>query len=131
MKPTAYHPETWKQILTAPLPAVHNAHLRREPRKTIAAAARALLKELCIQHVSVTTPNYSMAQSINVRIPQAQPYEGAHEETHNRIDEETHAGKHWSGFANAGCQACKTSNMVRAKLESILLAAFPDTGVVN
>ena len=42
---------------------------RCTPRKEQAKAARELFKVLGIKGISVTAPNYSMAQSVHVRIP--------------------------------------------------------------
>jgi hypothetical protein len=45
---------------------------RSTPRKEQAKAARGLFKQLCLPHISVTTPNYSMAQSVEVQFPRRQ-----------------------------------------------------------
>lgn len=44
------------------------------PRKEQARLARELFKRLGVKGISVTTPNYSMAQSVDVRIP-SEPHE--------------------------------------------------------
>lgn len=52
---------------------------RHLPRKQQAALARQLFKSLGIRDVSVTTPNYSMAQTVEVRIKaEAPPCEPFH-----------------------------------------------------
>lgn len=42
---------------------------RSIPRKEQAALARKLFKQLGLKGISVTAPNYSMAQSVNVNLP--------------------------------------------------------------
>lgn len=42
---------------------------RHIPRKEQAKLARSLFKSLGIKGISVTTPNYSMAQTVDVRLP--------------------------------------------------------------
>jgi len=88
--------------------------MRQRTRKEWAAEIRNLLKRLGISHISVTAPNYSMAQSVNIRTPQFIPWEGEHKELHDKI-----------GYSNA-CDICKRENAAKRKLEEIILAAFPD-----
>jgi hypothetical protein len=44
------------------------------PRKELAAAARKLFKSLGLKGISVTAPNYSMAQSVDVSLPKREDY---------------------------------------------------------
>ena len=91
-------------------------------RKQLAPLVRALLKELGIKGASVTTPNYSMAQSVKIRIP-----------------EPTGPGD-YIGPDGKDYQNCSFSEMpddapikirnrknraAQDRLEAILLAAFP------
>ena len=46
------------------------------PRKEQAKLARQLFKQLHIKGISVTAPNYSMAQSVDVRLPEIQREDG-------------------------------------------------------
>lgn len=47
---------------------------RSVPRKELAAAARKLFKSLGLKGISVTAPNYSMAQAVHVRLPKRDDY---------------------------------------------------------
>lgn len=64
--------ETYRQIEAVNLDAVTVASNNRSiPRKEQAALTRALFKRLGIKGISVTAPNYSMASSVDVRLPRA------------------------------------------------------------
>lgn len=61
---------TFAQVAAVNLDAVPVMSTNRSlPRKEQAALARQLFKQLGIKGVSVTTPNYSMAQSVDVSLP--------------------------------------------------------------
>lgn len=80
-------------------------------RKQTAALARKVFKLHGIKGISVTAPNYSMAQSVHIRLPKRDDYTVTCE--YGRID--------WANdpAAQANCAA-------ERKLESILAAAFPN-----
>lgn len=81
---------------------------RHIPRKQQAAMARKLLRQLGIHGVSVTTPNYSMAHTVDVQMPKRDDY-----------DRDEH------GFMVPGCPAAVANNEARQRMLAILLAAFP------
>ena len=63
--------ETLNQVLSVNLDKIPVVSTNRFiPRKEQAKLARDLFKRLGIKGVSVTAPNYSMAQSVDVRIPE-------------------------------------------------------------
>lgn len=108
-----------KAILDCPLPAVRRAELRDEPRKVWAAEVRKLLRDLGLSGISVTTPNYSMASTILVRIPPREVEDEAeHERLHDRIFRE--------GRPSLDCPDCAERWQARQKVRAIILAAFPD-----
>ena len=79
------------------------------PRKEQAKMARELFKSLGLKGISVTTPNYSMAQTVEVRLPRRRDYV---------LDD--------SGFiCRQLCEASKANHEAESRVESILLAAFP------
>jgi hypothetical protein len=117
-----YYPETLSQIENAKLPKTVNAALRRRTRKEIAVEIRNLFKRMGIQHISVTTPNYSMAQAVDIRLPDTEPWEGAHERRHAEIDAIQGV---YVAYGDA-CDLCKRRAAARRKIEKIILAAFPD-----
>lgn len=47
---------------------------RSIPRKEQAALARSLFKSLGLRGISVTAPNYSMARSVDIRLPKRNDY---------------------------------------------------------
>ncbi len=109
---------TLNQIESAPLPEFR-ARIRQWPRKEWAEEIRSLLKYLGIKGISVTAPNYSMASSINIRLP-AMPTEYApeHEDLHYKL---------WcKGKAGIECPDCARRQEAKKKLAAIILAAFPD-----
>ena len=94
-------------------------NMRQETRKVWAAEVRKLLKALEIKGVSVTAPNYSMAQSIDIRLPD-KPIENAQEhiDLHDQLWRE--------GRPGIDCPACRAHQEAKKKLEVLILAAFPD-----
>lgn len=102
-------------VTNTALPVVRRADLRREPRKVIAAEVRKLLKELGIKGISVTAPNYSMAQSIDITFP---PIEHPGRDLAVASD--------WRDHEHLSCPVCERSHQAKARLEEIILAAFPD-----
>jgi len=116
---TALH----QQILSTPLPAFRE-NIRRLERKEWAVKVRWLFKDLGIAGLSVTTPNHSMASSINIRIPDA-PWYGAHEAEHAKIDAAERSTGAWLGYGTF-CPFCKETHAARKQIEAIILAAFPD-----
>ena len=79
-------------------------------RKRLAALARGVFSKLGIKGISVTAPNYSMAQSVDVRLPKRSDYK-----MENAWD------------VAADCPARSANNEAHDKVEAILLAAFPGT----
>jgi hypothetical protein len=96
-------------ILRADLPSVRNPDLRKERRTVWAKAIRRLLADLGIKGVSITTPHYSMAHSIDVKLPAGTPHDrGAAD--HEYRD----------------CPMCQERNRAQDRITQIILAAFPD-----
>lgn len=84
---------------------------RSIPRKDQAKAARLLFKKLSLPHISVTTPNYSMAQSVDVQFPRRRDVP---------LDEHgTYICASPEGQAN---------QQARERVEAILARAFPNHG---
>ena len=82
----------------------------RGNRKLRASLARELFRKLGLKGISVTAPNYSMAQSVHVRQPERQDRE---------LNEE--------GFYDADGAVNIANREAADKIESILLAAMPNT----
>lgn len=99
------HP-TWTAIIAAPLPEPTGINARAVSRKEFAAALRALLRKMQIKSVSVTAPNYSMAQSIDVELPTVEHWTPEHPPTRPE------------------CPVCSVHNEARSKMQAIILAAF-------
>jgi hypothetical protein len=96
-------------ILRADLPPVRNPDLRKERRTVWAKAIRRLLADLGIKGVSITTPHYSMAHSIDIKLPPGTPHDrGAAD--HEYRD----------------CPMCQERNRAQDRITQIILAAFPD-----
>jgi hypothetical protein len=96
-------------ILRADLPPVRNPDLRKERRTVWAKAIRRLLADLGIKGVSITTPHYSMAHSIDIKLPAGTPHDrGAAD--HEYRD----------------CPMCQERNRAQDRITQIILAAFPD-----
>lgn len=93
---------------------------RHIPRKQQAALARGLFKQFGLRGISVTTPNYSMAQTVQIAVP--------------RIDDDLHDRSKWPHFHDYSdpsrseatrCPACRERSAAVAKVEKILAIAFP------
>ncbi len=84
---------------------------RSTPRKEQAKAARQLFKQLGLPHISVTTPNYSMAQSVDVQFPR-------------RMD--VPLNEHGTYVMESPEQ--QANNAAREKLEQVIHRAFPNHG---
>jgi hypothetical protein len=97
-------------ILDAPLPAVVKPRLRREGRKVWAAEVRKLFKSLGLRGISVTAPNYSMASSIHVLLPEATGHEA----------------DGGAGHDFPTCPACRQRAAAMKHVKRLILAAFPD-----
>lgn len=82
---------------------------RRIDRKDQAKLARTLFKRLGVPHLSVTTPNYSMASTVDVDVPGRRDY-GA--DQFNKVPHDD--------------PARAANNNARLKVEAILLKAFPN-----
>lgn len=93
------------QILSAKTPTSHS-DIRYESRKYIAGAIRGLLKGLGIKGISVTAPVYSMAQAIDIRVPDT--------------------CEHDSMEARRACPVCQNRNLAVRRIEELILAAYPD-----
>lgn len=78
------------------------------PRKDRAKLVRQLFRQLGLKGISVTTPNYSMAQSVEVRAPHREDYTPVN----GQID--------WLNDP-----AAQANREARERLQAILLAAFP------
>ncbi len=79
------------------------------PRKQQAKLARQLFRGLGLKGISVTAPNYSMAQSVDVAPPTRCDYD---------LDQ--------FGTMVAGCEAARANTDARQRLSAILLSAFPN-----
>lgn len=84
---------------------------RSAPRKDQAKAARSVFKALGLPHISVTSPNYSMAQSVDVQFPRRQDVP---------LNE--------YGTYIMDSPEAKTNQAAREKVEQILHRAFPHHG---
>lgn len=106
-------------ILNTSLPTARNCNMRQLTRKEWATEVRNLLKSLNIKGVSVTTPNYSQASTISIRLPDI-----------GEVDETEHAKIHddlWrTQRPGKDCPHCGQRWNARYHLEEIILAAFPD-----
>jgi hypothetical protein len=98
-------------ILDAPLPDFRRTGLRREPRTVWAAEVRKLFRSMGLKGISVTAPNYSMAQAIDIKTPRNEP-------------EPTVKDEH--GYDNYHPEYLAARNAALAKVEAIIVAAFPD-----
>lgn len=120
----------YANILNAPLPSFRG-NIRSATRKERAAMVRALFRDMGLKGISVTAPNYSMAQSIDIRfhVGESAPWLGRgdspHERKHTQINEEQAELGEWRGY-NKFCPWCHEEWEAHNKLEKIILAAFPD-----
>ncbi len=93
---------------------------RHIPRTEQAKLTRELFKRLGLKGISVTTPNYSMAQSVRVSLPKL----------------EIHCPNYWPhggdychhGYVDESlvCPTCRENRRIREKIEEILARAFPN-----
>jgi hypothetical protein len=105
-------------ILKTQLPTVKNHNLRSATRKEWAAEVRKLLKSLNINGVSVTTPSHSMAQAIQISLPDELDNSIEHQKLHDELWKQNRPG--------TDCPQCGQRWNARKHLEAIILAAFPD-----
>ena len=103
--------DTYDQLLTTKLPGIVTVGLRKATRKERAKAVRNLFKSLGIKGISVTAPNYSMAQSIDITIP--------HDSCDNAIHDDPS-----KSFRD--CAECNRRWQAKERIEPIILAAYPD-----
>ena len=107
------------KILCLPLPPNQGENIRRLSRKDQAAKIRFVLRGYSFTGISVTAPNYSMAQAVHIRIPaQTHTDNAAHNALHDEI------------FRNGGhttdCPDCAQHWEAQEYIERVILAAFPD-----
>jgi hypothetical protein len=125
IKTIVLHPETLAQIEAAPIPGVVNPHMRHLTRKEWAEAIRSLFKSMGIKNISVTTPSYSMAQAVDIHLPDFWEWEGEHKHRHEEIDTQERNNPVWNGYGTS-CNFCRREWEAKQKIKSIVLAAFPD-----
>lgn len=116
--------DTIRQIMTASEPTPNHAPIRNLARKQISDHVRALLKSLGIKGVSVTTPNYSMAQSIDISLPDDDRHE--HQPYHEQAEAEYRATHEDYMGAMHFCHFCREDRDAKDRLERLILTAFPD-----
>lgn len=114
----------YANILNAPLPSFRG-NIRSATRKERAAKVRELFRSMGLKGISVTAPNYSMAQSIDIRfkVSDSPWHDSPHERKHRQIDEEDRVN--WNGYGTQ-CPWCHEEWEAHKKLETIILTAFPD-----
>jgi hypothetical protein len=113
------HP-TLLLIETANLDAVQVFLLDRSaPRKVRAAAARALFKQMGLKGISVTAPNYSMAQAVHIHLPNTEVPRELYAEWDLACRTDT-------GADTAYGQIRRREYAAEQKLEAILAKAFPN-----
>jgi hypothetical protein len=112
--------DTVRSIEQAEMPAAIG-NIRRESRKDIAKALRALFKRLDIVGVSVTAPNYSMASVVDVDFTRPE---------HDCNPDGTIWDKDERGnalpYGRRGCAGCERTRRAEQRLGAIVLAAYPD-----
>lgn len=81
---------------------------RHQPRKEQARQCRELFRRLGLKGISVTAPNYSMAQSVDVRLPGREDYVFG-----------------VGGMVQANDPARNANSEAQQRIRAILLAAFP------
>ena len=99
--------DTLTQIEQATMPAPV-AKIRQEPRKVWAVSVRTLLKTQGIKGVSVKTPNYSMAKSIEITVPKGDGHICSMD------------------ISPMDCPACHRRGEAKRKLQDMILGAYPD-----
>lgn len=98
--------------------------VRGLPRKDRAALARGLFRKLGIKGIGVTAPNYSMAHSVDVRLPDM----GGHDLTRWPHYHDRHCCSAPNGHNEENrCPACRDRAAAERKVEAILLTAFPNS----
>jgi hypothetical protein len=111
-----------EQIINTPSPAFV-ANIRDLTRKEQSAKVRAAFKALGLTGISVTTPNYSMASSIQISLPRTD-WE-THEPIHTPLEAIERQKDEYNGMVQV-CPVCKESWMAHVAIERIILAMFPD-----
>jgi hypothetical protein len=92
-------------------------------RKERANLARHLFKRLGLHGVSVTAPHYSMAHSVDVRLPKREDHDrAAWPHDHTRCCRQGD-GRHGE---ETRCPACAANAAAEAKVERALARAFPN-----
>lgn len=93
------------------------------PRKEQAALARKLFKSLGLRGISVTTPNYSMASSVYVTLPEL-----PREDSDFEFNGHNYQNESWSDMPNDVPAKAKTAarNEASRKVGAILEIAFPN-----
>lgn len=96
---------------------------RHIPRKQQAALARKLFKSLGVRHLSVTTPNYSMASSVDVNFPAMEL--SSEDYMHNG---ESYQNRPWSEMPAEviAKQKAEAKWAARGRLAEIINKAFPN-----
>lgn len=95
---------------------------RHIPRKEQAALARKLFKQLGLKGISVTTPNYSMAQSVDVALPRI-PFE-ASDYVLDGVDYQNHSFSDMPPSVPVKIKMAERTAM-RLSVQEILARAFP------
>jgi hypothetical protein len=95
---------------------------RSTPRKEQAKLARDLFKSLGLKGISVTTPNYSMASTVSVRLPRLKIHV-SNMWPHGGLSSH-HPGCQIS--ESDRCPACVANDKMADKIEEILGRAFPN-----
>jgi hypothetical protein len=105
----------FEQILATDLPKAVDRQNRQDSRKQIAADIRALLSRLKLKGISVTAPNYSMAQSVRINLPTVpNDYTGCDNRENDFREHRVNT-----------CRHCHLQERARRRLEAIILAAYP------
>jgi hypothetical protein len=116
--------ETIDQILAVDLDRVPIVSRDRNiPRKLQAKLARQLFRGLGLKGISVTTPNYSMAQVVDVVVPRIPAEPGDY--LYDGKDFQHHCYGDMPAEVPARAKHFRHSEATR-KLETILLRAFPN-----
>lgn len=87
------------------------------PRKEQSVLARRFFKAIGLQKISVTTPNYSMAQIVDVHYP----YDAT---VPHELDKTPHHDRPWESVG--ACRECDRRWEFRKLLGKALLIAFPN-----
>jgi hypothetical protein len=103
--------DIYDTILTTGITAQARIGLRQESRKARAAAIRSLFKRLGLKGISVTAPNYSMAQSVDITFPVRHCTNEVHQDYSKNLTD---------------CADCTRVQEAKHHLETIILGAYPD-----